>query len=51
MVRLGLRAKLPKMRRSEVIAAVLLLVALLAGASMGAVAKHGLGFELSNAQQ
>jgi hypothetical protein len=34
------------MKRPEVIAAVLLFLALLAGASMGSVAKHGLGFEL-----
>jgi hypothetical protein len=40
------------MRRSEAIAAVLLFLALLTGASMGLVAKHGFGFELqSNAQQ
>jgi hypothetical protein len=40
------------MKRAEVIAAVLLFFALLAGASMGAIAKHGLGFELlRNVQQ
>ena len=43
---------LAQMRRSDVIAAVFLLLALLAGASMGSVARHGLGFELQrNSQQ
>jgi hypothetical protein len=39
------------MKRPEVIAAVLLFFALLAGASMGSVAKHGLGFELQRSAQ